>query len=141
MQAGVVPAAILQAAHKQSALDKTPFIDMLLKNGAISSAALASFCSEAFGYPVLDLREFDLSNRPENLVNVKLILRLRALPLSLRGNRIAVAISDPTQIQSLDQIQFQTASTIEPIIVQHDVLMQILDGMGRSVEQSLNAVS
>jgi type IV pilus assembly protein PilB len=138
MQGNVVPAATLQAVHKQSAIEKTPFIDGLIKSGAITSGDLAEFCSEAFGYPVLDLREFNHANRPESLVDTKLVLRLRALPLSQRGNRIAVAISDPTQIQSLDQIQFQTASSIEPIIVQHDALMQILEGLGRTTEQSLN---
>ena len=138
LQGGVVPPAALQAAHKQSTIEKTPFIDLLLKSGAITSAALADFCSEAFGYPVLDLREFDHDNRPEGLVDTKLVLRLRALPLSQRGNRIAVAISDPTQIPSLDQIQFQTASSVEPVIVQHDVLMKILDDLGKSTEQNLN---
>ncbi|RJX33022.1 MAG: type IV-A pilus assembly ATPase PilB [Oxalobacter sp.] len=138
MQAGRLPTSVLQAAQRQSSLDKSPFIEVLLKSGHISSSELAGFCSEAFGFPVFDLREFDLSTRPEKLVDTKLMLRLRALPLSQRGNRVAVAISDPTQVQSLDQIQFQTASTVEPVIVQHDALMQILDGLGRSTEQSLN---
>lgn len=138
MQGNRVPAGVLQAAQRQSALDKTPFIDLLLKTGQITSSELASFCSETFGYPFLDLREFNMAMRPEKLIDTKLMLRLRALPLSQRGNRVSVAISDPTQIQSLDQIQFQTASTVEPVIVQHDVLTSILDGLGRTAEQNIN---
>jgi type IV pilus assembly protein PilB len=137
-QAGRIPPAILQAVQKQSALEKTPFIDLLIKSGKIDSSSLAGFCSETFGYPVMDLREYNLANRPENLIDSKLMVRLRALPLSQRGNRISVAISDPSLIQSLDQIQFQTASTVEPVIVQHDVLMKILDNFGKTTEQSLN---
>ncbi len=137
MQAGRVSAGVLQAAQRQSSLDKSPFIEVLLKTGQITASELAGFCSETFGYPVLDLRVYNLAMRPEKLIDTRLMMRLRALPLSQRGNRIAVAISDPTQIQSLDQIQFQTASTVEPVIVQHDVLNQLLESLGRTTEQSL----
>ncbi len=138
MQSGRFPEQFVLSVQKQSATDKTAFIDALLQTGKIDSLTLASFCSENFGYPLLDLREYNLANMPEKLIDKKLMQRLRAIPLSQRGNKIAVAISDPNQIHALDQVKFQTASTVEPVIVQHDVLTQILEGFGKSTEQNLN---
>ena len=38
----------------------------------------------------------------------KLVWSLRVVALRKRGNRLAVAVSDPTNLQALDQIKFQT---------------------------------
>ena len=138
IQSGRFPEQFVLSVQAQAANDRTAFIDALLRTEKIDPLTLASFCSENFGYPLLDLREFNLASTPENLIEKRLMQRLRAVPLSQRGNRIAVAISDPNQIQALDQIKFQTASSVEPVIVQHDALMQILESYGKSVEQNLN---
>jgi type IV pilus assembly protein PilB len=138
IQSGRFPEQFVLSVQAQAANDRTAFIDALLRTEKIDPLTLASFCSENFGYPLLDLREFNLTSMPDNLIEKRLMQRLRAVPLSQRGNRIAVAISDPNQIQALDQIKFQTASSVEPVIVQHDALMQILESYGKSVEQNLS---
>ena len=138
MQSGRLAEPVVMAAHKLSTTEKTPFIDVLLHGGSIDSAALAAFCSETFGYPNLDLREYNLANMPEKLIDKRLMQRLNTIPLAQRGNKISVAISDPNQISSLDQIKFQTAATVEPVIVQHDILMRILEDLGKTTEQNLN---
>jgi len=138
VQSGRFAAPAILALHKQSTNEKSTFIDLLLQSGKIDSGTLANFCSETFGYPAMDLSEFNLASMPEKLIDAKLMQRLQAIPLAQRGNKISVAISDPSQTQSLAQIQFQTASTIEPVIVQHDILMQILAGFSKTTQQNLN---
>jgi type IV pilus assembly protein PilB len=55
------------------------------------------------------------------------------LPLRKRGNRIAVAISDPSNTQALDEVKFQTSMSIEPIVVEDDKLSAVLT---RALERS-----
>jgi len=138
MQSGRIPAPAIVTLNRQAVAEKSAFIDVLLQSGRIDAAALATFCSETFSYPLLDLREFNIANMPDKVIDTKLMQRLRVIPIAQRGKRISVAISDPSQTQSLEQIQFQTAATIEPIIVQHDVLLQMLEGFGKNSEQKLN---
>ena len=57
----------------------------------------------------------------------------RVLPLRKRGNRIAVAISDPSNTQALDEVKFQTSMSIEPIVVEDDKLSAVLT---RALERS-----
>ena len=138
-QSGRLPNAAVASLHKQSLTEKAPFIDVLLKSGHIDARTLAAFCAETFGYPLMDLQAFNPASPPEKLVDPRMMHRLRLMPLGQRGNRIAVAISDPTQTQALEQIQFQTASSIvEPVVVQHDVLMQMLEALSKTTEQNLN---
>src|ERR1700737_4312346 len=124
VQAGRLSAPQAETLHKKATTDKVPFIDVLLESKAIEARALASFCCETFGYPMLDFSAFNLSSLPENIIDPKLMQKQRVIALAKRGNKVAVAISDPTNTQTLDQIKFQTELTVEPVIVDHTSLLQ-----------------
>ena len=46
----------------------------------------------------------------------------RVLPLHKRGNRLFVAISDPANLQALEEVRFKTNLVVEPIVVEDDKL-------------------
>ncbi|MBV7536434.1 type IV-A pilus assembly ATPase PilB [Duganella sp. sic0402] len=137
MQAGRLTATQAEALQKKSVADKLAFIDVLLSSGAIESKALAAFCAETFSYPLLDVSTLNLDALPPKIIDNKLMQTQRVIALAKRGNRMSVAISDPTNTQALDQIKFQTESTVEPVIVAHDGLLQLLARLNKSSEQSI----
>ena len=137
VQAGRLSAAQAETLQKQALTDKVPFIDVLLDSGNIDSRTLAAFCSETFGYPQLDFSTFNRDFVPENVIDIKLMQKERVLALTKRGNKLSVAISDPTNTHALDQIKFQTELTVEPIIVEHKSLLQTIEKLGQSAEENL----
>ena len=126
-QANVLTAAQIDPIHKKSQIERTTFVDSLLQSGLITAKDLAAFCSEAFGYPLVDLAVFDESMLPEKIVDVKLMQSQRIVALAKRGNKISLATSDPTNTNALDQIKFQTGLGVELVIVQHDILLKLLE--------------
>ncbi|SFU29977.1 type IV pilus assembly protein PilB [Pseudoduganella namucuonensis] len=138
MQAGRLTPAQADALQKKSLADKLPFIDTLLASNAIHARDLALFCSETFAYPLMDLQAFSVEQLPAKIIDARLMQAQRVVALAKRGNKMSVAISDPTNMQALDQIKFQTESSVEPVIVAHDALLQLLANINRSTEQSLN---
>ncbi|HEX8610730.1 MAG TPA: type IV-A pilus assembly ATPase PilB, partial [Telluria sp.] len=138
MQAGRLSAQQADSLHKKSLADKSPFIDTLLLTGTFDARTLAAFCAETFGYPLMDLQSFNLDALPANAIDAKLMQSQRVIALAKRGNKMSVAISDPTNIQALDQIKFQSEASVEPVIVLHDVLLTLLANLGRNAETSLN---
>ncbi|RSZ58639.1 type IV-A pilus assembly ATPase PilB [Massilia atriviolacea] len=138
MQAGRLSAQQADSLHKKSLADKSPFIDTLLLTGTFDARTLAAFCAETFGYPLMDLQSFNLDALPANAIDAKLMQSQRVIALAKRGNKMSVAISDPTNIQALDQIKFQSEASVEPVIVLHDVLLNLLSNLGRNAEQSIN---
>ena len=138
VQASRLSAGQADMLHKKAAADKTPFIDALLDSGIIESGALASFCAETFGYPLLDLSCFALEAIPVAAIDATLMQAQRVVALAKRGNKMSVALSDPTNIQALDQIKFQSEASVEPVIVAHDVLLKLLDKLAKSAEATLN---
>ena len=137
MQAGRLSAPQAEALQKKAIHEKLLFIDVLLASSVIDAGALALFCSETFAYPLLDLHHFNIEALPQKIIDTKLMQNQRVIALSKRGNKMSVAISDPTNIQALDQIKFQTETSVEPVIVAHDLLLAMLASLSRSNEQSL----
>ncbi|AMP07182.1 type IV-A pilus assembly ATPase PilB [Collimonas pratensis] len=138
LQAGRLSTVQMEALHKKASGDQTPFIAALLESGHLDARALALFCAETFGYPQLDLSVLNLSTLPEKAIDAKLMESHFVLPLAKRGNKIYVALSDPTNMQALDQIKFQTELMVEPIIVEHPVLVKQIQKLVKSAEQSLS---
>ncbi|MFC5476475.1 type IV-A pilus assembly ATPase PilB [Paraherbaspirillum soli] len=141
LQAGRVSAVQIEALNKKSSSEQTPFIDALLSSGHLDARSLAVFCAETFGYPQLDLSVLNLSTLPEKAIDIKLMESQSVLALAKRGNKIYVAFSDPTNTQALDQIKFQTELTVEPVIVEHPVLLKQIQKLAKTSEQSLNELA
>ena len=138
LQAGRLTALQAETLSKQAVIEKSQFIDTLLNSGTIDARSLAAFCSETFGYPLLDFSQFNMTFRPEGLIDAKLMASQRVIALAKRGNKVSVAISDPTNLSALDQIKFQTELTVEPVIVEHSSLLKLIELLSQTAEQSLS---
>jgi len=62
-------------------------------------------------------------------------------PLKKRGNRLAIAVADPTNLRALDEVRFQTGLQVDPIVVEVDKLTQLLVKLAENVETTLNEFS
>ncbi|MBC3917748.1 type IV-A pilus assembly ATPase PilB [Undibacterium sp. CY18W] len=136
-QANLLTAAQVDVVSKKTQIEKTPFIDGLLQSGFINARDLATFCSDVFGYPLLDLSLINESLIPEKLVDPKLMQAQRMIAIAKKGNKVSLALSDPTNNSALDQVKFQTGLGVDIIIVQHDALVKLLDRLGKTSEQTL----
>ncbi len=141
VQAGRLNAAQADTLQKKAVSDKTAFIDAVVASGAVDARSLAVFCAETFGYPMLDLSALAVDALPPAAIDARLMQAQRVIALAKRGNKISVALSDPTNTQALDQIKFQSESTVEPVIVPHDALLALLATLSKSTEQSLNELA
>jgi len=138
VQAGRLSLPQADGLQKKAAADKAGFIDTLLGAGLIDARSLAVFCAETFGYPLLDLSTFSAEALPANAIDARLMQAQRVVALAKRGNKLSVALSDPTNSQALDQIKFQSEASVEPVIVAHDALLALLSALGKNAEQSIS---
>ncbi|MCP5266341.1 MAG: type IV-A pilus assembly ATPase PilB [Burkholderiaceae bacterium] len=129
-----------QAVEVQKKADqaRVPFIDELVTSEFLNAAKLAKFAAEAFGHPLLDLAAVDVASLPTELLDAKLSAEARVMPLGKRGNKISVAISDPTDYQTLDRIKFSAQAAVDPIVVEHDKLLKMLEKVYRSASDQLD---
>lgn len=107
--------------------NKVPFVTQLVSSKKLDSAAIAKAASQEFGIPLFDISALDLEMVPAKLISEKIIQRHHVLPLYKRGTRIYVAISDPTNMQALDEIKFHSGLGAEPILVEEEKLSIAID--------------
>lgn len=93
-----------------------PFIRYLIDDKKLDGEKIAGILSHHFGYPHIQLTHFDTTLVPEGVRNEKLIRKHNALPLFLRGKVLFVAMSDPTNLDALEEIQFNTGYSTELIL-------------------------
>lgn len=110
---------------EMAAQKKINFVRMVVFQKALSASTIAQFAANEFGIPFFDISSMDPEQIPNLQIKSDMIENTMALPLFQRGNKLFVALSDPSNLQILDDIKFQTGTYPEPIIVEDDKLMTL----------------
>ncbi len=127
-----------QQAFEEALRDKVPFVSYIVSKKLVGSADVAHAAAQEFGFPLLDIAAMELDPEVTKLVEEKLITRHHALPLFLRGNRLYIGISDPTNVQAVDEIKFHVGKTTEPILVEEEKLARAIDSAIEAADTTLD---
>jgi type IV pilus assembly protein PilB len=132
VQDGVVEEAAMHEALNAARERKTPVVTQLVTSGAAAARDIAIAASNEFGVPLFDLDAISLDLETVRLVSDKLLAKHRVLPLFKRGKRLFLAVADPTNLHSIDEIKFQTGLGVEAVVVEDDKLQKAVD---KAIEQ------
>lgn len=121
-----------QATFEESLKKKRPFVSLVVENKLVPSNSIALAAAQEFGAPLVDIDLLEIDPDIIKLVKEELIKKHHALPIFKRGKRLSVAVSDPTNIQALDEIKFATGLSTDAIIVEEDKLT-------KNIEKALEA--
>ncbi|MEW8692480.1 MAG: type IV-A pilus assembly ATPase PilB [Candidatus Thiodiazotropha endolucinida] len=127
-----------ESAFAEALKKKVPFVSYLVENGIQQSIDIAISASRGFGVPIFDLDVIDPSVIPTDAVGEKLVRTHHALPIFRRGNRLFLAVSDPTNHQGLDEIRFNTGLASEAILVEEDKLTRSINKVMEAQETSMD---
>ena len=106
---------------------KLPLVSYLVESKLVASKALANAAAHEFGVPLLDVGAIELEPDIVRLVDEKLVRQHHGLPLFKRGNRLFIAVSDPTNLIALDEIKFHAGMNTEAVLVEEDKLNLIIE--------------
>ena len=126
-------------AWKRASQAGESFVNELIKGRRFKAEQIAAFAAVSFGFPYLDLNAMDVDNLPKGLLDPKLVQKRRVVALYQRGNKLYVATSDPTHLQALDEVKFQTGQAVEPVVVDDDKLGRLIQKAAEA-EENANAV-
>ncbi len=124
---GIVTAEVMQRALADSQQEKVSLISYLISKKIAKAQQIAWIIARDYGDSLFDLNAIDTAQIPKDLVDEKLIRQYAALPIFKRGNRLFVAMSDPTNAEALDAIRFSTRLTVEALVVEDDKLSKMIE--------------
>lgn len=131
-------ALALQAAASQH---QSSFIAQLLQSKRLSPLQIAEAASHAFGFPLFDLNALSQDYLPAKGINAQLMRSSRAMALHSRGKNMFIALSDPTNLHALDDVQFQTGMTLVPVIVEDDKLGKWIDKLVEASDTTMQSLA
>ncbi len=136
---GIMDEAAVQEAHAAAKEAKTTLVAYLIANELADPRDVAIAASHEFGVPLLDLDAVQIDLEAVRLVSDKILTKHRVLPLMKRGKRLFMAVSDPTNLQAIDDIKFATGLSVDAIIVEEDKLEQNVSKALEAVDTSMSS--
>ncbi len=130
---------IVQQAIAAAKKEKVTLVTHLINNRLADAQDVAQAASHEFGVPTLNLEALAVDIEVCKLVNQDLLTKHKVLPLVKRGKRIFIAVSDPTNLHALDEIRFQTALSVEAVVVEQDKLDEAIDKAMEALDTSMDA--
>ena len=124
---GLLSAEKAQEACKAAQADDTHLPTYLVEKKLANPMEIAWAAAQDFSLPLIDLQALERETMPVTLVKESLIQKHRALPVYKRGNRLYIAVSDPTNLRALEEIKFASGLRTEPLLVTDDQLGVAID--------------
>jgi type IV pilus assembly protein PilB len=129
-----------KSAYQDALKQKQPFVQLMVEQGILDSRRIAIAAADEFGVPLFDLDAIDVLDLPLNLVDEKLVRKHRALPIFRRGNRLFLAVSDPTNHRALDEIRFNTGLATDAVLVEEVKLAAAIDQASEAQDSKMSDV-
>ena len=140
-QSGLMSEYEAEALQTQAQAAGVSFVEQVMLGKRMTAQQLAVFASRAFGTPLLDLGSFDTDQIHKEYVDLKIAQTRRVLPLYRRSNKLFVAVSDPANLQALEEVRFKTNLVPEPIVVEDDKLMAAIHRLVEASGATLKDIS
>src|SRR5882724_10622685 len=113
MDLGFVTADQVAKLRAEASAANVGVVDLMLANKLIRPADLAQAKAAHFGAEVVNLGDLKLSDDIIALVRRDVAKKYRAVPVAQHGGTIVVAVSDPSDLDTIDSLHHLLGADIE----------------------------
>lgn len=124
----------LDQVLREARLHGDSLTTQLVKQQIFTEHELVAFLAGSFGCPVIDLDHVTLDSDASK-IPVNVLRKNLALPLKRKANKLKLAVADPYDINSLDEMAFISGCKIEVVVAAESQLNRKLDELSDNDEQ------
>ena len=125
--AGIITREQLGEALEAQRRDGGKLGDILQKLGYVDEETISTLLSEQYGIPFIDLNGYEIEPSVINLIPSELCQKYELIPIKRTGSSLTVAMVDPTNVYSLDDIKFMTGLNIEPVLALESSIKEAIE--------------
>ena len=133
----VTPEQVAQA--RQEAADSEEFVDavdILKKKGIVQEQELLAMLAQQYGMELLDLSHYDIPQEVIDSMSGDIALHYRVVPVMKHDNLLTIAMSDPTDMETLDTLRYLLGGDVDAVIApQRQIGLQIAKHYADETEQ------
>jgi hypothetical protein len=108
----------------------------LVEEGVASSDGIARMVAARHQLPLVDLAMSGVDEDAGKLIPLHVLERVVAIPFSLRGDVLHVAVADPANIHAIDELRLATRHPIELGIASREDILLAIRRLARASEAS-----
>jgi len=122
---------VITEEQLQQALDRQretgePLGRVLVDLKMVSEGALTSILARQIGLRYVDLANYDVDISACSLVDAEMARRYTLIPIGFEGDKLLVAMADPTNVFALDDVRIMTGMDVEPVVAtKEDIISAI----------------
>ena len=123
---------LLTAEHAQKATAEqrrtNERLGSILKRlGYLGEEDLLDFLSRKYGIPVINLQRVEVTEEIIRLVRKEIVHKYQVFPVRKVGNTLTLALSDPTVVLAIDDVQFATGLHVIPVLASETAIKDAID--------------
>jgi len=99
----------------------------LARLGFISDGEITNFLSSQYRLPAINLDEYEIDAEVVKLVTKEVCEKHRIIPVSRSGSSLIVAMSDPTNLNAIDDIKFLSGYNVEPVVASETAIQAAIE--------------
>jgi type IV pilus assembly protein PilB len=93
----------------------------------LSDEDLLDFLSRKYGIPVINLQRVEVTEEIIRLVKKEIVQKYQVFPVRKVGNTLTLALSDPTVVLAIDDVQFATGLHVIPVLASETAIKEAID--------------
>ena len=132
--AGMLSTDQVSTAEEAAQREKVPLWQILIRNGLVMSQDLVALTAMHMGLSMVDLRNQTIDPRAVAAVPEQVSRRHTILPIQATDSRLTVAMTDPTDLQLIQNLTARTQLTIEPVVATPEDILEHIDITYRLIE-------
>jgi type IV pilus assembly protein PilB len=117
----------LDKAVTKSNITKQSLDKVLIELGYISEAALASALARFLDIPYVKLSDLQIDPKVVHLLPTSLVRRHRLIPVRLEGNTLFLAMSDPFDLDALEEVRLVSKYKIKEMVAAEKEIIQAIE--------------
>ena len=144
--AQVDAARAIASRHSDLATPAPRVVDLLVKQGVLSSRSVAELLAAEFGMPMApDFTNMRITGETLEMVPRAIAAKHRLIPIARESNRLRIAISDPFDTDGIDALGYLVKLPLETMVATPEDIVSAIDRFygkdANSIDDLLNNLS
>src|SRR5574341_297198 len=125
-QEGLVSQAQIQKAQEYSKIVKKPVLESLCEMGFATRRQVLELLAQELQIEIVNLQSMKISREALALLDVDSARRYKALPIAMTEAEVKVALVDPFDLESLDNLQYLFKKNVTHVLADSEDLEKAL---------------
>jgi len=134
----------LEEALKEQKKTNKKLGSILIEKGFVKEDMLNEFLSKQYGVEPINLSKVNIQKEAIEKIPAQLAKKYMLIPIAIKGNKLEIAISDPTNILAFDDLRFITGLNIQPYLSNESSIIKAIDkyyGASKELDTIIDSIN